>query len=235
MLAVALGPPDMATALRELPRARAEADCVELRLDLIGAGFRPARCCCAERGSLPVVVTLRPPEQGGKCPLPASERLEVLLQAAELGAEYVDVEFDALSADALNELHAQGARVIVSRHDFSQMPPGLADEWWPRLAELGADVVKVVGTASDPRECLPVLRALEAADRPTIAIAMGGAGRPSRVLALRYAECLLTYAALESDSGTAPGQITPARDARDVLRTADRGWDAGVRAARTTR
>src|SRR5690348_1003200 len=39
MLAVALGPPDMPTALRELTRVRAEADCVELRLDLIGAGF----------------------------------------------------------------------------------------------------------------------------------------------------------------------------------------------------
>ncbi len=207
LLAVAFGPPSMTAALRQLPRVIQAADCVELRLDLIDQGYNLAELLHA-RGSLPVVVTLRPPAQGGRSLLSPPERLAVLLQAAELGADYVDLEFDALSLQALAELRARGTRVIVSRHDFSSMPRGLADDWWPRLADLGADVVKVVGTASEVRDCLPVFRALARADRPTIAIAMGSVGQMSRVLALRAEQCLLTYAALDSGGGTAPGQLT---------------------------
>src|SRR5204863_5469843 len=68
--------------------------------------------------------------------------------------------------------------------------------------------IKVVGTALDVRDCLAVFRALERADRPSIAIAMGTPGLPSRILALRSPRCLLTYAALQSGAGTAPGQIS---------------------------
>ena len=71
----------------------------------------------------------------------------MLLRAAELGAEYVDLEWDAASPKAMSALRSAGARVIVSRHDFAAMPPDLADGWWPALAALEPDVVKVVGTA----------------------------------------------------------------------------------------
>ncbi len=95
------------------------------------------------------------------------------------------------------------------------MPWELAEEWWPELAALDADVVKVVGAASDARDCLLVFRALRRADRPTIAIAMGERGLASRVLALRFEQCLLTYAALEAGAGMAPGQLTT-REMRSV-------------------
>src|SRR6202011_3216768 len=94
MLAIAFGPPTMAEALAGLPQIRAQADCVELRLDLFEEPFDlPA--LLYECGDLPVVATLRPPDQGGKSPLGADERLKVLVRAAELGAEYVDLEWDA--------------------------------------------------------------------------------------------------------------------------------------------
>jgi 3-dehydroquinate dehydratase type I len=217
MLAVAFGPSTMAEALDGLPRISELADCVELRLDLFKRPF-DLRALLRERGNLIAVVTLRPPDQGGQSELDAAERLKVLVQAAELGAEYVDLEWDAASPVAQAAVRAAGAQVIVSRHDFSAMPPGLADEWWPELAGLGADVVKVVGTAADVRDCLQVFRALrraERASRATIAIGMGEAGLPTRVLALRSPQCLLTYAALEADVGTAPGQLT----ADDMRRT----------------
>src|SRR3981081_1519825 len=99
MLAIAFGPPTMAEALAGLPRIREEADCVELRLDLFEEPFDLA-VLLRERGDLPVVVTLRPPNEGGKSPLPPDSRLEVLLRAAELGADYVDLEGDATTAGA---------------------------------------------------------------------------------------------------------------------------------------
>jgi 3-dehydroquinate dehydratase/shikimate dehydrogenase len=134
----------------------------------------------------------------------------VLRQAIDLGAEYVDVE-----ADAIHEIRERGqSRLIASSHDFSAMPtdlPGL----WRRLAETGADVVKIVGMARDARDVVPVMQVLAGADRPTIAIAMGPAGLATRVLALRHERCLLTFCALETGGGTAPGQIG-AREMADV-------------------
>lgn len=207
MIAVAFGPPTMAGALDGLARARAEADCLELRLDLFEEAFDLPALLQA-RGDLPVVVTLRPPSQGGRSTLDPAERLRVLLEAAHLGAEYVDLEWEAATPEAIAALHAAGAQVLVSRHDFAGMPPDFADGWWPQLAERGADVVKIVGTARDVRDCLAVFRAFRRADRPTVAIAMGGPGLLTRVLALREPTCLLTYAMLDQDTATAPGQLS---------------------------
>ena len=226
MLAVAFGPPTMAAACAGLPRIREVADCVELRLDLFESGF-DLPTLLRERGQLPLVATLRPPAEGGRSSLAREERLKVLLQAAELGAEYVDLEWDAVSPAALDAVHAAGAQVIVSRHDFTQLPDGFADRWWSELADLGADVVKVVGTCREVRDSLEVLRVLAHASRPTIAIGMGEAGLPTRVLALRSEHCLLTYAALGDDTGTAPGQIS-AFDMREVYHASRLGYGTRV-------
>ncbi len=196
----------MAAACAGLRRIREQADCVELRLDLFQEPF-DLPMLMREAQGLPVVATLRPPEQGGGCTLPASERLNVLVRAAELGAQYVDLEWDAATPAALSAVRQAGARAIVSRHDFASMPR-LSDDWSTALADAGADVVKVVGTARRLSDCLEVFRTFARADRPTIAIAMGEAGLITRVLVLRSKRCLLTYAALDEGIGTAPGQLT---------------------------
>ena len=98
----------------------------------------------------------------------------MLVEAAELGAEYVDLEWDAASRAAQAAVRTAGARVIVSRHDFVGMP-NLADEWWPELAELGPDVVKVVGTAADVRDCLQVAAALTRTMMASLRIAKASA------------------------------------------------------------
>jgi len=197
----------MSEALAGLPRIRAQADCVELRLDLFEEPF-DLLALLEACGGLPVVATLRPPDEGGKSPLAAAERLEVLLVAARLGAQYVDLEWNAGSPQAIEAVRGEGAQVVLSKHDFASMPADLAEHWPAQLAELGADVVKIVGTARDVRDCLQVFRAFERADRPMIAIAMGEAGLMTRVLALREPKCLLTYAALGQATSTAPGQLT---------------------------
>jgi 3-dehydroquinate dehydratase / shikimate dehydrogenase len=197
----------MAQAVAELPRVAQDAEMIELRLDAFREPF-DVSALLAGRASKPVVVTLRPTDQGGASVLPPDERLGVLLQAAELGAEYVDLEWDAATRSALAAVHAAGAQVIVSRHDFDGMPPELADGWWSELTRLEADVVKVVGMARDVRDCVPILRVLRQAERPTVAMAMGLPGLPSRILALREPWCFLTYAAPDTLPGTAPGQVT---------------------------
>jgi 3-dehydroquinate dehydratase/shikimate dehydrogenase len=199
LIAVALGEPTTERARAALEAAARVADAVELRLDLMDEFDLPrllaARPC-------PVVVTCRATREGGRWHGSEDARLDVLRQAIGLGAEYVDVE-----ADAVHLIGERGqSRLIASHHDFSAMPADLP-ALWRRLAETGADVVKLVGMARDARDVVPVVQTLIAADRPTIAIGMGVAGLASRVLALRHASCLLTYCALETGGGTAPGQI----------------------------
>lgn len=199
LIAVALNEPTTAHARAALHKAAELADVVELRLDLMDELDLPR---LLDGRPCPVVVTCRATREGGRWRGSEEARLDVLRRAIDLGAEYVDVEADAI--DAIRERGQ--SRLIASSHDFAAMPadlPGL----WQRLASTGADVVKIVGMARDARDTVPVLRMLEAADRPTIAIAMGPAGLATRVLALRYPSCLLTFCALETGGGTAPGQI----------------------------
>jgi len=180
-LAVALPSPDgLARA------AAAGADLVELRLDLFDGRHDPGRVI--DERPLPVIATLRPPREGGRYDGPDAERLRLLLALARRGAEYVDLEWDAATPVALDDLRGAGARVIVSRHAFDRMPDLVG--WAEEIAGLGPDVVKVVGTAREAHECAPALRALARAARPTIAIAMGEAGLATRVLALRYVEAV---------------------------------------------
>lgn len=199
LIAVALAEPTTEAAIRALAAAARLADIVELRLDLMGTFDLPR--LLADR-PCPVVVTCRAAREGGRWHGSEAARLDVLRQAIDLGAEYVDVEADCVDAIA----DWGQSRLIASRHDFTGMPADLVGQW-RELADTGADVVKVVGMARDARDVVPVDEVLAAADRPTIAIAMGEAGLASRVLALRHDACLLTFCALESGGGTAPGQI----------------------------
>ncbi|MCC6174174.1 MAG: type I 3-dehydroquinate dehydratase [Chloroflexi bacterium] len=202
MLAVALAAPTTGAALAELHEAARVADSVELRLDLMDEFDLPR--LLAER-PCPVVVTCRAVREGGRWRGSEEERLAVLRQAFALGADYVDVEADAIDALRAGGLSGPG-RLIASSHDFTAMPDDF-EARWQALAATGADVVKLVGMARDVRDVVPVARALAQADRPTIAIAMGEAGLASRILALTYPSCLLTFCALQTGGGTAPGQI----------------------------
>ena len=207
LLAVALGLPTTADARRAMDRLAGRADVVELRLDLMAEHDLPALLRAGRGASLAVVVTNRPVREGGRFVGSEADRARPLVQAVDLGAEYVDVEGDAPDLlAALARRHEKGTRLIASSHDFAAMPPDLPERR-RRLAESGADVAKVVGTARSLLDNLPVFQALAQAASPTIAIAMGAAGLISRVLCLRYDSCLLTYAAPDDASGTAPGQI----------------------------
>ncbi len=207
-LALAIAAPDTDAALTAMRQAAGRADLAELRLDLMAEFDLPA--LLAGR-PLPVIVTCRPQREGGRWQGNEAERLAVLRQAAVLGADYVDLEWDA--AGEIASLDRSRTRVILSRHDFTGMPADLAAQA-SSLWQAGADVVKLVGMAQWLADCAPVLRLLAEATRPTIAIAMGPHGLLSRLLAFRYRHALLSFASPDppasagAAAGTAPGQIT---------------------------
>jgi len=211
LIAVAIGVCDTDEALRALERAAQVADLAEIRLDLMQAYDLPR---LLRNRPCPVVITNRPMREGGQFQGDEYRRVHTLLQAIELGAEHVDIEWD--SAYFLADVDRRRTRVIISRHDFEKMPDDFQAQYQTLAAE-DADIVKVVGMAHQAADLVPVMQVLRNADRPTIAIAMGEVGTASRILALRYPSCYLTYAALGDDSETAPGQVTVS-DLHEVYR-----------------
>ena len=224
LIGVALGAKTMSEALDALPNIAAEAEVVEYRLDYFEEPY-DLRRLLRER-PIPVIVTNRPPREGGRCDQSDPERLRVLQSAAELGAEYIDIEWDAVSPAALASLKANGSQVIVSRHSFEAMPIDFLD-WVDFAADSGADVVKTVGMARGLRDTLPVFAAFQRSSKPMISIAMGEAGLISRILALRYDNCLLTFATLGRGESTAPGQL-PVRALHEVYRAKQIGANTAV-------
>ncbi len=134
----------------------------------------------------------------------------MLSQAVTLGAEYVDVEWRGGFDDLVRS--TGGRRVIVSSHEFENVPPDL-EERVRAMRSLGAEVVKVAIPARRLSDALPLRRLTR--DGNTVVVAMGAAGIPSRALAAHFGS-RWTYAG----DGVAPGQI-PASRLVDELRFRD--------------
>ena len=209
-LAVAIAAADTTTALALARASKHVATLVEYRLDLMGDFDLPRLLA---ESPLPAIITCRHPTQGGQFVGSERERRQVLRQAITLGAPFVDVEWEALPAFAETP-HPQ-TRIIGSQHDFA----GMIGDWAStglRIREMGADIVKLVGTTQHSDDVLTPLSWLHGLNAPGIGIGMGAAGLASRILASRFRQAFLSFAAV--GAGTAPGQIQAAELAQEF------GW-----------
>lgn len=202
-------------AVRMMKRGFASADMVELRLDRISRPALPA-LMKAREGSL--LVTNRRKEEGGFFKGSERDRMNLLAEAVNLGADYVDVEastgkpwISRLKA----QIESQGAatRMIISHHNFQRTPS------WDGLVRrldacraYGAHAVKIVTFANSAEDNLRVLQLIprsRAEGQPIIAFCMGPQGRISRLLAPALGS-FITYASLRREAESAPGQFTVA-------------------------
>ncbi len=191
-------------AATESIRGLAKPDLVELRLDYAEERLDLDRL--RESTSALLVATARLPSQGGRWEGGEGERQRLLLSAAKAGFDHVDVEADSNQLGTLiDKLHAAHSRVVVSRHCLDRTPP--IEEMLNihgSAKEAGADIVKIVGTASCPADNLPCLIYLT--QKPgNVSFAMGADGVPSRVLSPLMGGAW-TYAS--AGEAVAPGQMT---------------------------
>lgn len=185
-------------------RGLTKPDLVELRLDYAGERLDLAKL--REATSVPLIATARLPSHGGRWSGGEGERQLLLLSAAEAGFDYVDVEADSNQIGALVEkLHLSRVRVVVSRHLLDRTPQ--LDEMLgihSAAKEAGADIVKIVGTATRPADNMPCLGYLSQMPG-NVSFAMGVGGVPSRVLSPLMGGAW-TYAS--AGEAVAPGQPT---------------------------
>ena len=163
------------------------------------------------RGNAKILMTLRSPEQGGQRASTFKERDLFWRMGCDL--EWADFEEDMFetSYDWLYER-------IFSYHDFNEVPQDL-ERIYQRFSETPADIIKIAVHTHDISDGLPLWKLLKKPgkdDQRFVPIAMGEAGKWTRILGLAYG-APLTYAALETGKEVAPGQIS-AEDLRDVYR-----------------
>lgn len=198
-----------AAALKALRQTLKSHRTVELRLDWLSSWReigRLMRRLRVDRKKVCVIATLRRRAAGGKFFGGLHEQMSLLRLAAESGCAWCDVEVESaerLDAFGLNELRQVGARVMISFHDFRGTPRDLL-KVVRRLDRCGGDAIKIAAQARTIGDSIRVL-ATTRGRRDVVAVPMGEAGLPGRVLALR-AGSALAYAA--ADQATAPGQLT---------------------------
>ena len=195
---------DSMAELRSRRDCETPADLVELRLD----GVRDVDVAGALAGRRkPVIVTCRPAREGGRFEGGEEQRLSLLARAADLGAEYVDVEWQA-DRRGIHTRNGQ-TKLILSHHEFTGTPSDLADRA-RAMCGANADVVKIAVTPQRVADCVVLERSLRDAG-PHVAIAMGPLGQFTRLWPA-WSGSLWTY------GGTAaPGQVST-RDLADTYR-----------------
>jgi 3-dehydroquinate dehydratase type I len=163
-----------------------------------------------------LLVTNRRKDEGGFFEGSERDRVNLLAQAVNLGADYLDVEAST-GKHWIGRLKAKipgrgaNTRMIISHHDFQKTPS------WDGLVRrldacraYGAYAVKIVTYAQAAEDNLRLMRLIPrslAQGQPIIAFCMGPRGRASRVLAPLLGS-FLTYVSLGKGAESAPGQFT---------------------------
>jgi 3-dehydroquinate dehydratase-1 len=193
-----------------------DCDFCELRLDTIDLS-KDEISALAARISLPLILTVRHPDEGGQGSHDPAHR-SALIEAHLDRAAFVDVELRSAfdMQPLIKKCQSRKIGVIGSFHDFSGTPSdeilrGAAD----MALQFNLDVIKIATTLRGPGDLARLLQLVESVKRlPLSVMGMGPLGRASR-LVLAKCGSVLTYAHLGESN--APGQW-PARQLKERLR-----------------
>ncbi|PYU72618.1 MAG: shikimate dehydrogenase [Acidobacteria bacterium] len=181
---------------------------VELRLDWLSSDAERARFLDwlgkGQPRNATFLAACRRREGGGKFAGAVDRELYWLIQAREAGCQWCDLE-----VETLRKLPGQSVRkypvpprVLLSVHDFERTPD-LPRSMNPP-ANGGVDAVKIAAEARSIHDSLRLLRVARSS-KGFVAVPMGEAGLPARILALREGS-ELAYAPVAE--ATASGQVS---------------------------
>lgn len=176
-------------------------------------------------GEIPFLFTFRTSKEGGNFQLPDEDYKTLNIAVAQSGyVDIVDVEIftgDEIVTEMIEKIHAAGAKIIASNHDFDQTPSQSDIVYRLRkMQDMGADIPKIAVMPQCKKDVITLLAATEEmatnfATQPIITMSMAAQGSVSR-LSGEYFGSALTFGAGEAAS--APGQIS-ADQLNDVLTT----------------
>jgi 3-dehydroquinate dehydratase/shikimate dehydrogenase len=218
-LAVPISAKNPAQAKEQINKAvTSGAELLELRMDYLenlSVGLLRALIEEVRRSgpAVPIIVTCRDKREGGTIDYPSKLRLEVLVGALEAGADFIDLEYQnfilqgnrTLIEKALSR-NAKG-RLILSVHDFEKRFDDIKGLYRQIRSAFPSAIPKLVYTANHINDCFDAFDLLHETNGERIVFCMGQAGLISRILAKKLGS-FLTFASLDEQSATAPGQST---------------------------
>ena len=161
---------------------------VELRLDWLSSDRERTRFLDwlgkGQPRNATFLATCRRREGGGKFAGAVDRELYWLIQAREAGCQWCDLEVETLlklPGQSVRE-YPVPPRVLLSVHDFERTPDLPRSMNPPAHGEV--DAVKISAKARSIRDSLRLLR-LARSSKSFVAVPMGEAGLPARILALR--------------------------------------------------
>ena len=207
---VSIPPKTINEALELIEKAEAQyPDFIEVRLDSLNKHEQLADL--AHSTKTPLIATNKSTKNHGSYSGNENQRLEILMDAAKMGFEYVD--FD-LATPNLKEMVASldiaGTKKIISFHDYNCTPKmSLLNMVLKAEVFAGADVCKIVTTASCIEDNLRILDFVSRASKKAklVCFAMGELGKISRLLSAVFG-AFFTFVSLDRKRKTAKGQLT---------------------------
>jgi len=194
-------------AARQVRQALRETPTVELRLDWLRNDSERARFLKWLKTNAPrkatFLATCRRKEGGGRFSGDIAAELFWLMQARDAGCSWCDVEVETMRElpDCSIRGFAVPPKILLSIHDFERTPKLPRTVASPVCGEV--DAVKIAAAAHSIEDSLRLLR-LARRSGNFVAVPMGEAGLPARVLALRDGSALAYAPVMEA---TAPGQV----------------------------
>ena len=189
--------------LEKIGIAEKIGDIIELRFDCLNKEDIPnaLKKISSIVSEKPFLITFRPKTQGGCRDLSIDERNDfwsILFKINPKNVIYADLEFDLTKTFPSCE-----QKIIRSFHDFE----GCEKDLEKFLSNTG-EISKIAVQTNTITDSMAVWKLIETAkNREIIPIAMGEAGKWTRILGLAYGSPI-TYASLEDGNETAPGQIS---------------------------
>lgn len=219
-VAVPISAQSMDLAIRQMREAvSAGAEMLELRTDYLDRLDRDSVVALIAEvkgtipASIPVIVTCRDPREGGAGNHPQSLRIEILLAAIEAGADFIDLEYaNFIQPEIGSRIKAALAdhpqsRLILSAHDFQGKFADLR-RLHHDIQQARPDAIpKLVYTAQHINDCFEAFDLFHETRGDRIVLCMGQAGLISRILARKLGG-FVTFASLNEQTATAPGQLT---------------------------
>lgn len=206
---------DAKSALKQLGCALHFTRTVELRLDWLRdddeitqflgeLGARRVRDARVRRSTL--IATCRRVVAGGKFRGSAANQLIYLAEALRAGCTWydLDIETASIAPRGLVDVLVGEGRQLLSAHFFKKAPASLG-RVARALDAFRPDAIKVAARADSLAASVKVLELARGRSSRVVAVPMGEAALPARVLALRHGSAL-AYAPVEHD--TAPGQVS---------------------------
>lgn len=181
----------------------------EIRLDLIeGSAANIKRIFSSSKN---LIATYRPNNI-----LSDDDRANLLIEAIDAGAEYVDIEMESsvtFKVKVMEEAKNKGKKIIVSYHNCETTPSreeleNIVHNCKKPLSkrELTPDILKIACVSHSQKDNIRLLSLLDS-DVPIIVVGMGKTGRITRFLAPFFG-AFCTFAGVSKANQTAFGQPT---------------------------